>query len=173
MRRLRQWQRHERMTVATAVAEATHRSAPRRQKMATVIREEVELETHAGLRAQMTPPPGARPGILAEPGPQRSDRTVRRSSGDSLPQLVTPSLAGAAGEGVDSGTLAFFLSVAGGEGAGGAGEEREEEAKGALRVKQRRKEVKDEFLALYDLCFRPAESSSTSSSGRKKKKEEV
>ena len=34
-----------------------------------------EQVTHAGLRAQKTPPPGARPGILAEPGPQRTDRT--------------------------------------------------------------------------------------------------
>ena len=35
---------------------------------------------------------------------------MRHSSGDSLPQLVTPSLAGAAGESVDSDTLAFLLS---------------------------------------------------------------
>ena len=45
-RRLRQWQRHERMTVAMAVAEATHHSAPRRQKTATAIWEEVEQDTY-------------------------------------------------------------------------------------------------------------------------------
>ena len=40
MRRLRQWQLHERMTFAMGVAEATHHSAPRRQKTATAIRDE-------------------------------------------------------------------------------------------------------------------------------------
>ena len=57
--------------------------APRGQKTAGRAGEEVEYEKHAGLRAQKTPPPGERPGILAEPGPQRSDRTVRRSSGEN------------------------------------------------------------------------------------------
>ena len=38
-RRLRQWLRHERMTVAMVVAEATHHSAPRRLKTATAISE--------------------------------------------------------------------------------------------------------------------------------------
>ena len=53
----------------------------RAQKTVTSIGEEVEYVKHVGLRAQKTPPPGARPGILAEPGPQRSDRTVRRPAG--------------------------------------------------------------------------------------------
>ena len=35
-------------------------------------------------RSQSTPHPGERPGLPPEPGPQRSDRTVRRSSGDKL-----------------------------------------------------------------------------------------
>ena len=38
-RRLRQWQRHEQMTVAIALAEATHHAAPRRQKPVFAIRE--------------------------------------------------------------------------------------------------------------------------------------
>ena len=66
-------------------------------------------EKNDALRSQNTPH-SERPGVLPEPCPQRSDRTVRHTSGDSLPQLVTPSLAGAAGEGVDSATLAFLLS---------------------------------------------------------------
>ena len=70
-----------------ALAEATNHAASRRQKPVSAIREEVEHATHCGPRAQKTPP-GERPGILAEPGPQRSDRTVRRSSGEAHPPLT-------------------------------------------------------------------------------------
>ena len=120
MRRLRQCQRHERMTVAIAVAEATHHSAPRRQKTATAIREEVELESHTGLRAQKTPPPGVRRGSLAEPGPQRSHRTVRHSSGEAHLTLGLPVLAGASGETVDASALGWLTvrSVAAAEARG-------------------------------------------------------
>ena len=38
-------------------------------------------------RRQTPRHPGARPGILAEPGPERSDRSLRHSSGDTLPTL--------------------------------------------------------------------------------------
>ena len=109
-RRLRQWHRHERMTVAMALAEVTHHAVPRGPKTARA-EEEVEYETHAGLRAQKTPPPGERPGILAEPGPQRSDRTVRRSSGET-PLLVVASLAAVAADGVDAATLSFLTAQA-------------------------------------------------------------
>ena len=51
-RRLRQWQRHERLTVAMALAEATHHAAPRRQKPVSATREVEEQVTHVGLRAQ-------------------------------------------------------------------------------------------------------------------------
>ena len=103
-RRLRQWLRHERMTVAMAVAEATHHSDPRRQKTVTAIR-----AAHDGPRAQTAPPPGARPGILAEPGPLRSDRSLRHSSGGA-PSLALVSLAG--GDATDDATVAFLLSAA-------------------------------------------------------------
>ena len=111
-RRLRQWHRHERMTVAMALAEATHHAAPRRQTPVSAIREEVENVTHARLRAQKSPPPGVRPGILPERGPQRSDRTVRRFAGAALPTLGLPVLAGALGEQVDSSTLRFLTAAA-------------------------------------------------------------
>ena len=62
--------------------------------------EEVENATHDGLRAQKTPPPGERPGCLLDPGPQRSDRTVRHSAGEA-PSLLPPSLAGAAADVVE------------------------------------------------------------------------
>ena len=87
-RRLRSTLRHEQQTVRKALAAALHHSAgpkekvemqqnhaPRGQKTAARAREVEEHDTHAGLRAQKTPPQGRRPGTLAEPGPQRSDRS--------------------------------------------------------------------------------------------------
>ena len=92
--------------------------------------EEVEKVTHDGPRAQMTPPSGERPGCLSDPGPQRSDRTVRRSAGEA-PALSPPSLADAASDVVDHSSLAFLLrSVAQPEEErrGGGGEESEDGA---------------------------------------------
>ena len=57
-----------------ALSAATHHSAqqnaaPWGPKTGARAEEEVEEQaTHGGLRAQKTPPPGERPGILAEPG---------------------------------------------------------------------------------------------------------
>ena len=102
-RRLRSWLKHERQSIAMALAEYTHHAS--KGQMRARAREEVEHATHTGLRAQKTPPPGERPGLPLEPGPQRSDRTVRRSSGDSLPTLALPVLAGSAGEAVDGAAL--------------------------------------------------------------------
>ena len=124
-RRLRSMLRHEQQTVRMALAAALHHSAgprekvekqqngaPRGQKTAARAREEVEHATHYGPRAQETPPPGERPGILAEPGPQRSDRSRRHSSGECLPILGLPVLAGASGEQVDASTLRYLLAHA-------------------------------------------------------------
>ena len=91
-RRLRAMLRHERWSVAMALAEFTHHSS-RGQRTARAW-EEVENTTHDGLRAQKTPPPEERPGCLSDPGPQRSDRTVRHSAGEA-PSLLPPSLADA------------------------------------------------------------------------------
>ena len=104
-RRLRSWLRHERMTVAMTLAEMTHHTAPRGPKMARV-GEGVEHEQHVGLRAQKPPLPGVRPGSLLDPGPQRSDRTVRHSAGDA-PLLVVLVLRG--DDDVDGTTLRFLL----------------------------------------------------------------
>ena len=104
-RRLRSWLRHERMTVAMTLADMTHHTAPRGPKMARVW-EGVEHEQHDGLRAQKPPLPGVRPGSLFDPGPQRSDRTVRHSAGDA-PLQVVPALRG--DDGVDGTTLRFLL----------------------------------------------------------------
>ena len=108
--------------------------------------------THDAPRGQNTPPPGVRPGILAEPGPQRSDRSWRRSSGDGMPTLALPSLAGSAGEAVDGAALAFLTSRA------LAAQEEEEEQKQAQvkkleerRRRQGRQALEQEFLALLDI----------------------
>ena len=124
-RRLRSMLRHERVAVAMAVAEATHHSS-RGEKSATVIREEEVHETYVGSRAQKRPPPGERPGILAEHGPQRSDRTMRRSIKDTHPTVGLPVLAGASRD-LHS-RLPHPVSPAveegGGRGGGGAGHAR-------------------------------------------------
>ena len=140
----------------------------------------------------MAPPLGERPGSARMPGPQRSDRSLRRSAGDGLPQLATPSLASSASEAVDSATLAFLLSQS------LAAKEQEEQVKReeeARKVhaewRRRRRKFKDEFMALLGLSSRsPLQqkrmleladmidelessapgTSSTSSSARKKKK---
>ena len=66
-RRLRSWLRHERMTVAMALAEVTHHTAPRGQKTARAREEERdELYDAKGL---MTLPP-SRPTPLVEVRPQ-------------------------------------------------------------------------------------------------------
>ena len=83
--------RHEQLSVAVALAASTHHSAQqigasRSQKTATRAK---EVEEHVTRR--LGPPSGERPGVLAEPGPQRSDRTMRHSVGDGLPPLVLPS----------------------------------------------------------------------------------
>ena len=116
-RRLRSWWRHEQQTVRMALAAATHHSAqqnaaPRGPKTGARAREGVEHEQHDGLRAQKPPLPGVRPGSLFDPGPQRSDRTVRRSAGDGLPTPGLPVLAGASGEAVDASTLRFLPAAA-------------------------------------------------------------
>ena len=109
-RRLRSWLRHERMTVAMTLAEKLHHTS-RGQKFARV-GEEVVHHAHDAPRGPKTPPPGERPGILPEPVPQRSDRTVRRFAGAALPTLALPVLAGSAGEAVDTRTLPFLTAKA-------------------------------------------------------------
>ena len=117
--------RHEQQTVRMALAAALHHSvgpkekvemqqngALRGQKTAARAGEEVVHDAHDALRGQKTPPPGVRPGSLCDPGPQRSDRTVRRFSGE-LPLLAAPMLADSAAEAVDARTVRYLLIQAG------------------------------------------------------------
>ena len=138
-RRLRAWWRLEQASVSAAVVSALHHSCDVGPVLHEALRghkkttegEVDEHETHAGLRAQTAPPPGKRPGILPEPGPQRSDRTVRRSAEDSLPTPGLPVLAGASGEAVDSSALSFLVQLAVKE------RKREEEEKLAVKEKEK------------------------------------
>ena len=138
-RRLRSWLRHERMTVAMTLAEFAHHTAPRGPKMARV-GEGVEHEQHDGLRAQKPPLPGVRPGCLFDPVPQRSDRTVRHSSGEAHLTLGLPVLAGASGEVVDTSALAFLTRAA-------LEERRKEEKKVEMKEKEAQKVKQEELLA--------------------------
>ena len=159
-RRLRSWLRHERMTVAMTLAEMTHHTAPRGPMMARVGGEVVH-DAHDALRGQKPPLPGVRPGSLSDPGPQRSDRTVRRSSGE-VPLLAVPVLAG--GDGVDG----FLVRR--------AVEDRKREEEKKERKKKEAQEKADLELAKRDpwwaqhLADMKARSSASSSSKRKRKK---
>ena len=116
-RRLRSWLRHERMTVAAELSAALHHSrdgesstlAHGHRSRTSAVVEEVENETHAAPRGQITPPPGERPAPLAEvAAPQGS--IVARCPVDGGPTLTVPVLAGSAAEAVDSSALSFLLS---------------------------------------------------------------
>ena len=98
-RRLRQWLRHERLSVAMALAETNHHAAPRGQTKARA-REGVEHVLYEGLRAQKPPLPGKRPGLPPEPEPRGGAVTVGHVAAP-VPSLAVPLLASAAGEVVD------------------------------------------------------------------------
>ena len=114
-RRLRAMLRHEQLSIVLALAAALHHSAGSREKVEIAVQrrpsgtDDREGEVHEkndAPRRQNTPHPGERPDLLAEPGPQRSDRTVRRFSGEA-PLLIAPSLAG--GDFIDSATVSFLV----------------------------------------------------------------
>ena len=80
-RRLRSWLRHERMTVAMALAEASHHTGPRGQKNARAGEEESEMNYTATVRAQFPPTP--QPELFSifeeEPVGSRLDRIASLS----------------------------------------------------------------------------------------------
>ena len=92
-----------------ALAHYTHH-ASRGQSRARA-REELEHATHSGLRAQKTPPPGERPGVLKDPELQGGAVTDGYVAAPA-PPLAVPLLASAAGEAVDHSTLQFLLTHA-------------------------------------------------------------
>ena len=93
---------------------------------------------------------GDAPGILPEPGPQRSDRCLRRSAGDT-PLLAVPSLAG--GDGADDTAVAFLVRQTLLEKEEEKRKEEEEVRKVQLAQvkaakKERKQEMADELVAL-------------------------
>ena len=112
-RRLRAWLRHERQSVAAAVAEALHHSAGPREKVVEKRgRQEGEVhETHNALRSQTTPLPVKRPAPLSEvTGPQAAVTDGYVAAG--VPLLGAPSLADSSAEAIDGSTLSFLLQHA-------------------------------------------------------------
>ena len=98
-RRLRSWAKHERMTVAMALAENLHHS-----------RQKVEGGEHDGLRAQKTVrAAGARPGVLTEPEPQGGAVTVGYVA---APDLLLEVALMAGGDSVDGTALRFLVKKA-------------------------------------------------------------
>ena len=118
-RRLRSMLRHERQSIAMALAERLHHSAN-----VTDLKHKEEVEQHDAPRGQYTPPPGVRPGILPEPWPQRCDRSRRHF----------------AGEVIDSSALAFLTRAA-------LEERRKEEKKVEMKEKEAQKVKQEELRA--------------------------
>ena len=99
-RRLRQWHRHERLTVQMALCEALHHAAP-----------QVERGENSVPRGQKTHIAGGRPGVLGEPEPPVG--VVRAMSPRiAAPSLATPLLAGQAAEVIDPSSLRFLAASA-------------------------------------------------------------
>ena len=100
--------RHERMTVATALAEMTHHSAPRKPMMARAREEECEMNNAMGETAQAVPSSPGWPkqrscttpqGVRGLPGPgTRGARSTTRydDRGPSSPDGPLPAVRGSA-----------------------------------------------------------------------------
>ena len=120
-RRLRSWAKHERLTVAMALAEAFHHSAPWRQDTARAM-EGVEGEANDVPRHQKPPPAGTRPAPLDEVTvPQGFWPGALRQPGSGVPSLSSPVLADTTVDGVDVGALSRGGREEGGGGQGGEG----------------------------------------------------
>ena len=73
-RRLRQWLRHERLSVAMALAESQHHTAPRGPKMAMARGERYELDHNGEVPEALLPQPELFSLFEAEPGGSRPPR---------------------------------------------------------------------------------------------------
>ena len=107
-RRLRSWLKHERQSVAMALAKYTHH-ASRGQTRARA-REEVEHEKHDGPRAQKPPLPGRRSGVPTEPEAQ-GPAVIGAHVAAGPPLLVVASLSG--GTNVDATSFLLRESLSG------------------------------------------------------------
>ena len=126
-RRLRSWAKHERQTVAIALAEALHHSAPRGHKSARA---------------------GVRPGVPEDAGPLRETEHVQHAAlrgpkppSPGVPSLAMPVLAGTAGEAVDRTALSYLLQQS------LAATREEEEERKLVELEVKRKEAELQSLA--------------------------
>ena len=106
-RQLRAFLRHEELSVKMALATALHHSAQPGGPVVEEPEEEVEFEEHAGLRAQNTPPPGSRPGVLTDPGPPWVEAVTVGYVAAGAPSLVVAPVA--AHDELDNATVQFLL----------------------------------------------------------------
>ena len=112
-RRQHSWWRHEQLSVAAALITARHHSAgPGVVTRSEEQQKEVEHETNDGPRAQSTPPPGLRPGVLQDPGPPLVEAVTVGYVAAGVPLLGAPSLADSSAEVIDGSTLSFLLQRA-------------------------------------------------------------
>ena len=119
------------MSVAAALAESLHHSAPK-----------VGAVTHYALRRQMTASAGARPGVLEDPAPQGAV-TVGYVAAPG-PLLSTPSLADTAAEAVDARTVKFLLQQS------LARKKKEEEERRKVVAKQQEEKYEAKMKLLND-----------------------
>ena len=85
-RRLRSWLKHERLTVAMALAECLHHSAQRPQKARA--REVEEQDQHEASRRQKAPPPEKRPEPLEKVSEPQAG--IRRHTGVGFELVLDP-----------------------------------------------------------------------------------
>ena len=88
-RRHRAYLRYARMSVAMALAEANHHTAPRGQKTARAEEEEEVHEVYEVLREQKRPPPGERPAPLFEVAGPLGRLDVPACPSGGVPSLVS------------------------------------------------------------------------------------
>ena len=107
-RRQRSWWRHEQLSVAAALASARHHSVgPGVVLWREEQQEEVENATYDDPRAQNTPPPGLRPGVLQDPGPPWVKAVTVGYVAAAPPSLVVSLVA--EHDHVDQATVQFLL----------------------------------------------------------------
>ena len=161
--RLRQFMRHECLSVAMALAEALHHSSGLLTKKVVERREGPEgevRETHYALRGQKRPLPGtplAPLPVVAEPH-GRPEAAARVSVG--VPSLVLVALS-SADEGVDAAALSFLVQQA------VLAQEKEKEEE---KRKEKEKELQEMFARLTGEYLRELSQASSSSSPRRRKK---
>ena len=108
-RRQRSWWRHEQLSVAAALASA---HTPQRWSWSGVAARGAAggggvQDTYDGQRAQNTPPPGLRPGVLLDPGPPWVEAVTIGYVAAGPPSLVVALVA--EHDHVDQATVQFLL----------------------------------------------------------------